>query len=295
MARRRRNRKKIRRAAPYTSTKISNSIKRYISNGKYGKEIKTADFVFSGQQFLTWYNVDADVDNYCGLPINSASKNIQAINLITQGPGIFQRMGDTIKLKSARIRLGLRNTTVDPSDTIRFGTIVSGKNDYTPNFMALQTTGRLMLIYDKFPSSQSTYPQIVPNILSIVAQDGTLVYNEPETLTFASLDVNSLERYTVLMDKILLFPGLGPFTQADITDIVRQGPTSFKEPYLIDEFIKLRELKTIYNGTSAHGKPITINYIVTGGLYIVSYGSNYPATEPYYWAGVVRVRFLDDN
>lgn len=281
MARRRRNN--------FGGGIVGSRIMKYVSKGAYGQETKTADFVFSGNVYATNYVPDVNITRYTGLPINANQNNIQAVNLITQGPGVQQRIGNKISLKSLRLRLSLGDTVRNPAAPLAWN---AG--------MAINSNARLFVTYDRQPSGNAAYPNTfaaaATGIISAIAQDGTTTFADPQAILYANIDVNNLERYTMLMDKTLVLPGKGQIGAGGgvMQYAVQEGPTAFKEPYLIDEFVKLRDLETVFNGTPAANAPVPIANVVTGALYLCSIGEIPTTLEPWYWRGVVRTRFHDN-
>lgn len=286
------------RRPQFRSTQIPGNIMKYISKGAYGQETKTADWTFNPNWLKTAQYPPDLAGVYFGLNISGNTNTTQALNLITQGPGVMQRIGNKISLKSLRLRLTLQDTSLQPAAVV-VGANTSAPVPFASLSMAFPTTARLGLVYDRQPSSQTTYPVVYPGILGAIQQDSTTTVTEPYYNVFANIDVNSLERFTMLMDKTLVLPGkaenLAPTNEAvgvQTGPVAPQvGPTSFKEPYLIDEFIKLRDLETVFNTTAANA---TIAFVVTGSLILFSLGSEAMATEPWFWGGMARVRFHDN-
>jgi hypothetical protein len=255
-------------------------IVKYRSGGPYGAEVKTSDIAFQNTATSS-YDPDASFPDCTVLPINNDGMDhapapvsngaIQALNIIKQGYKVSQRIGNRVSLKSLRIRLQLYAYD---------------------NHLGVTTSARLVLIYDRqtngaYPSNLTTASFLWPQIFSAQSTESN---NNTDILPtqLMNIDVNSLERYVVLMDKTLELPPVGLIE----SDMLMTGPSWNGEdtPFIIDEYIKLRNLTTVYNQLS----DTTIEQIVTGGLYLISIGNIVNATAPYAWQGTCRLRFHDN-
>lgn len=235
---------------------------KFVRRGK--EEIKTLDTLFSGA-----YNAVYTPDTVpCQmLNINDGTACVQALNLIQQGAGISQRIGHRVSLKSIRLRL-----RIGIGNNVDFGQV---------------QWERLMVLYDRNPDG--VYPASNV-ILSNITQA-----NQTQTGNFLdNLNPNFFDRFVVLMDKLITLPpydSAGVFTNSNMV-----GPTT-DTPFLIDEYVKCKDLETIYGNTVNNlqtANPMTIAYIQTGGLYILSVGSNGAGTAPYTWLGSCRLRYRDN-
>lgn len=233
------------------------------SNRGNKPEIKTLDTLFSGA-----YNGVYTPDSVpCQmLNTNAGTACVQALNLVQQGAGTSQRIGHKICMKSLRLRLRL------------------GAGNNVDN--ALTTWDRLMVLYDRNPDG--TYPA-ANVILSNITQA-----NQTQTGNFMdNLNPNFFDRFVVLMDKLITlqpYDSGGAFGNSQII-----GPTT-NEQFIVDEYISCKNLETIYGNTVNNlqtANPMTIAYIQTGALYILSIGSDNAATAPYTWLGSARLRFKD--
>lgn len=258
---RRRSRKRSRRYRRKAMPSIqSTMLMRYKTNAKYGQETKTCDYNF-GIDAVPPFNYQPDLLNFPPLPINNATNNVQALNLVTEGPGLCQRVGNKISCKSIRLRLYL---------------IPTGNQQLT--------WSRLMIVYDR--QTNGMYPP-TNQILSRINAVNTLI---PGVDT-GNIDINSLERYLSIMDT---YKSLPAFYTAATTRFV--GSTN-NSAFIVDKFIKLRGLETLFKGTMNNGNPEVIADVITGGLYLISY-SELDATDPmattYLYSGDVRFRFQDN-
>lgn len=225
------------------------------SNMGHGKEIKCVDHTFEA----AWVNPYVpDILAKTMLNIDSTGQALQAL-MIQQGTGPSQRVGNRCKLKSIRIRFQLLPTG----------------NDFDNNVYA-----RLMIIYDRQPNG--VYPTVA-NILANLNESGTTSGFD----WLASLNVNNLERFVVLMDH---YVSLQPYDNAlnEVNTNQIGGTTS--ECLLVDKYIKLRGLEQTYSAQSA---PMVIANQTIGALYIFSLGSPGAASSPWTWSGSTRIRFWD--
>lgn len=238
-------------------------IKRYKPNvyNKYSakkktQEIKTCDMTFNGNYNHGNYTPDQTDNPQLMINIQGSIQNLACIQ---QGTGVSQRIGNKIALKSLRIRLALSAIDNHEYDII--------------------SEARLMVVYDRQPNG--VYPTM-GNMLQLIKQDGTTAFGTE----VSNINVSQLDRYVVLMDKILsLPPQTTGLTNANMVGVTQQST------FIIDEFIKLKRLETCFQSSN---NPITIGDVQTGALYIVSLGNLAKDSEPYGWSGEMRLRFYDN-
>lgn len=212
------------------------------------------------------------------LPIeDDAAVNHQCLNLLNQGSGAFQRVGLKIAMKSIRLRFQVQ-TYLNPQDA-----------DIVP--------ARMLLIYDKQPNGTYTpLDQILGLALRNNTEDATSLINNQ----YASLFPSKMERFIILMDKqvnlapkvntnVPVDPSTGEFHYSGGT-----GASTDRRDYVIDEYIKLNKLETVFNNTVAPQNANTISLIQTGALILYWTSSHIYGEEPAYrWEGVTRLRYYD--
>lgn len=274
--------------------KLTPNMLTYKSRGGYGQETKTIDGGWAIQLvggIITYdlpYPQDELIPNAGGifvapprdptpnaaftfwqiLPISRDFVNIQALNLIQQGAGIPNRIGNKISLKSLRLRLQI--------------------TDFSENNQ-IHSKGRTMIIYDRQPSGNNTYPPTT-TILQYINQNNQ---NIPGDM-WASIGANTLERYTVLMDKLHIFPPF--YNSVDyFANAAEVTATSYKDIQL-DEFIQLRDLQSVYQSSIVPTTLTTIllQQIITGALYILAIGEEGATIPVWGWIGSYRLRFHDN-
>lgn len=225
-------------------------------------EVKTLDMLFTGASAAV-YTPDT-----VPLQVLNCSTNttcIQALNLIQQGPGTSQRIGHKVSLKSVRIRL----------------------NSFLGNVNVLPSVShvRVMVVYDHNPDGvYIATNQILSNITQAnVVQNGQ--YTD-------SLNPNFFERMVILMDKFIT---LVPVQTGAVSTTSLTGPSD-QTPFVIDEFVNLKNLETVF-GNTVNGlqtaNPMTIAYIQTGALYILTLGDT-GGGQCWNWQGSARLRFRDN-
>lgn len=220
-------------------------------------EIKTVDKIFSGAYALGVYTVDQEPLQ--SIPINTNTNLVQCINLIQQGSGISQRIGNKVNLKSLRMRLRIVPTGVN-----------CGQSNYA----------RIMLLWDKQPNG--TY--IASNsILSDSIQNNTVSNG---TLT-SNINPNFFDRFVVLRD---IFRALPQVEAGDVTQVDTLAPTE-GSCLVIDDYVKLKEMQTIYTGTA---NPTLISNVTSGALLLLVLGSRAATTDPWQIQGHMRLRFYDN-
>jgi len=234
-----------------------NPINKFTASAKKN-EIKTLDGVFAST-YATPYVVDQLIPNALTIDGTGCAQNVCSIQ---QGPGTGQRIGNRVALKSLRIRLQLLKSGTDHPEV---------------------STARLMLVYDRQPNPTGAYPDIPAFLLQTTRQDNT---NQTGSC-FTNLSVNYMDRFVVLMDKILPLPPLVT-DQIAITSLT--GSTQ-SNVFIVDEFIKLKRLETVFNSTAS---PMTLAAVATGALYLVSLGNLAANAAPFCWRGSTRLRFYDN-
>jgi len=251
------------------------AISRFVGKGGWGSEIKTLDYTFGGNGTVAWanaYTQDVQVAGNIFPPLNIDTSNVaqQQIMNMMQGAGVSQRIGNKITGKSVKIKLTLYPT---------------GQVLLTPSY------ARLALVYDR----QTNGAYVATNTIFTEYQNNNLI-NTNAYPFLDNLDVNSMERYVVLMDKLFTLPPSGPGGAATST-VTTVGPTGEGcMPFIINEYIPLKNLEALFKANTNAGGGIasSVTNIVTGGLLLISMGSVAAATAPWCWSGTVRLRFHDN-
>lgn len=222
-----------------------------------GQETKTLDVLFTGAYALGVYTPDTVPLQM--LPINTTTNVVQCLNLVQQGAGIGQRIGNKISMKSIRVRLAFTQTAIANEGL---------------------TGARIMIIYDRQPNG--AYPA-TNTILSDSLQNNTI-----STGIFSSnLNPNFFDRMVVLKDDFIPLSSW----QANLTSSNQFSATA-DSSFTYDHHIKLRNLESQFNGTA---NPLTIAYLNIGALYIVVYGDGVANTsDPWQLRGTARLRFRDN-
>lgn len=239
------------------------AIAKFTKRAGPGEEVKTLDLLFTGL-YNAVYTVDAVPLQQ--LNLNTGTGSVQCCNLVQQGPGISQRIGHKISMKSLRIRMNISAAT--------------GVNEPMP------TNARIMILYDHNPDgAYIASNQILGNVTQAnVIQVGQYSDN---------LNPNFFERMVVLMDKFITLP---PYVANNVATTSVTAVTQ-ENVFHIDEFVKLKDLETIYGNTTnglATANPMTIAYVQTGALYIMTFGDNAAASQPWTLTGSMRLRFRDN-
>lgn len=226
-------------------------------------ETKTMDLLFTGAYAAAY---TPDTVPLQTLNTNNGTACVQALNLIQQGPGTSQRIGHKVSLKSLRLKgswiVGNAVATLTPYQV------------------------RLMVIYDHNPDGAYTAAN---QILGSITQANVVSTG----IASDSLNPNFFERMVVLMDKWITLP---PYNAGALSTTSMNGPSD-QVAFCVDEYVSLKNLEVVYGNTSnglATANPMTIAYIQSGALYIVSYGLNAAASCPYQFYGSARLRFRDN-
>lgn len=216
------------------------------------KNVKTVDMTFTAAVVRPYV---PDLISPTGIVVNSTGM-IQNLAAIQQGTGEFQRVGNKVALKSLRIRFRARNSGFDYNEV---------------------STARFMILYDRQPNG--AYPTI-STVLNTARQDGTGVGGTLDS----NINANLLERFIVVMDKYF------PLPPSDDTNNAFSTGSTAPLSFCIDEFLKLKNLETVYNATAS---PMTIAQVQTGALYLLVLGNVTTGTEPFFFQGEVRLRYRD--
>lgn len=241
---------------------------KYMARGKYGEQIKRVDFSFSDQSATVTFPYTADAGAgsgpFNGFNIDNAGKAVQSINLVQQGTSVAQRIGNKIALRSIKLAIYL-------AELVRL----------VPQAQANPFYGRVILVYDRQPGG--TYPSFF-QMFNGYFPDGATLTNE----IGSGLDVNNLQRYTVIMDKKCLFPPNLPARDgSSFTGYV--GSTIPEPHFMINDFVPLHDLESMFNSNTTFGLP----QITTGALYLVVTADEDHASSPWYMQGVIRLTFRD--
>jgi len=232
------------------------AIKKFTSTAfKRGEEIKTLDIQFTGAAASPYV---PDTQPCQTLTLDSTTSTVQAINLVQQGAGISQRIGNKISLKSLRIRLSLTPLGVTYLNPGRY---------------------RFMVLYDRNPNGSYVATN---NILSESLQNNTIATG----IWSSSLNPNFFDRFVVLYDRMKCLP-------AQNVGAALEGSVGSTEDctFGVDEFIPLKNLEVMYNGTAG---TMSIAFINTGALLILCYGQANAGATPFDLQGSVRLRFHDN-
>lgn len=142
------------------------------------------------------------------------------INGVVQGAGNNQRIGNKIALKALRMKGQILNLAT-----------------------AVQTYGRLLVIYDKQPNGAlPTYASVMQTRDSAGAATNT---------AFSDPNFDNKERFTILRDTTIVFPSVtntvGVLTNVGFDQQAKNDINIFN----VDMYIKLKGLHTAYTGATA--------------------------------------------
>ncbi|AXH76584.1 MAG: coat protein [Cressdnaviricota sp.] len=142
------------------------------------------------------------------------------VNGIVQGAGNNQRIGNKVSLKALRMKGQIINLAT-----------------------AVQTYGRLLVIYDKQPNGAlPTYAAVMQTRDSAGAATNT---------AFSDPNFDNKERFTILRDTTIVFPSVTN-TVGVLTNVgFDQQSKSDINIFNVDMYIKLKGLHTAYTGATA--------------------------------------------
>jgi len=171
------------------------------------------------------------------------------LNVPENGPELYQRVGRRIYMKSVHIR----------------GTVLAAAT-------TTQDYGRIIVFYDSQPNGAA------PTLAALLADSNA----GHATAVTSEINLDNRERFKILRDMPFLLPSCtntaGVITNLGMQDTVKQSMQ-------FDEFIKLKGLETVYNGTNGG----TIADITSGSLFVVTFSGigNYNTS----WSS--RLRYYD--
>ena len=141
-------------------------------------------------------------------------------NGIVQGAGNNQRIGNKVSLKALRMKGQIINLAT-----------------------AVQTYGRLLVIYDKQPNGAlPTYAAVMQTRDSAGAATNT---------AFSDPNFDNKERFTILRDTSIVFPSV-TVAAGVLTNVgFDQGTKNDINIFNVDMYIKLKGLHTAYTGATA--------------------------------------------
>lgn len=177
--------------------------------------------------------------------------DIIPLNLIQQGTGSFNRIGRKIFPQSVKLNMWMRQVSATTTTAVNWA--------------------RIALVWDKQPTGVlATYDQIFAN----TDQTGT----DTPTLE-SSLRYDNTDRFKVLMDRRHSFqPG------------VLFSANLFTDSWILDEFISLKGLETVYNATTS---PAVIGDISSGALLLVCRAADVTNSVVSCFMGKARLRYTD--
>jgi len=233
------------------------AVSRYQGYGKYGAEVKRVDYGFY-QNYANPYVVDATLPTYLQI---STSGLVQMVNVCQQGVGISQRVGNKICMKSLRLRFVIQPTG-------------NAGGQFGENL-------RFMVIYDRNPNGMYPASNL---ILSQISQANTVIAGT----YLDNLNPNLLDRFVTMLDKRVYLPALD--TANGVASTYLTTPTVM-DSFIIDEFVKLRDLETIYSATSS---PMVVANVQVGALYLLAMGDIAAGSEQWCLKGNTRLTYHDN-
>lgn len=224
---------------------------------KPDKKTLDTQFITGSPALVNPYVPDA-VPN--GIFQMQTTPSFQSVNLLQTGVANSMRVGNKVRLHSLKIQFN-----IDITNKANTGT----------------ASCRLMLIYDRQPAG--TYPAI-GDVLNTQTNDGTLQNPVGVDLVTAQINPNNFERFSVLMDKKYTTPANSNAFDSNITS------NPCEEPWFVNQYVKLREMDTIYKATA---NPQTVAGFATGNLFLLCVGEYPFATTGWGFRGNTRLRYYD--
>ena len=206
-----------------------------------------------------------DSTAYEWMPAASAGMLNWVLNLNLQGTNFFNRVGNKFTMKSLHLRIQLNPDVLNP--------IIN------------QDVCRIMLVYDKNPNK--AYP-VVGDILLNTNKTGV---TRTDSWSFPN-PVNK-QRFKIIRDWVkytpeiysgVTNPGVAPWSFGG-------GSNKGNNPYVIDEYIKLKGLPTVYNNSGNIGALAEMNI---GALYLIAFKTEEPESHTWNIEYTARLIFEDN-
>lgn len=183
---------------------------------------------------------------------------ITALNLVTAGSSMWNRIGRKLSMKSVHVRFALTPTGNNAANTGLYS--------------------RVIVIYDKQPNGA------LPNASDVLQDQTNGATDQHVTLVTSGINLNNRDRFEVLVDDCRYLPGGN--TSTDAANVV----TATVDQCHWDIFRKLKGRETHFKADSA---PAVIGDLSTGSLILLTMGSIASGAEPYGLYGSVRLRYTD--
>lgn len=196
--------------------------------------------------------VDTDLTSLAGFVTTvNTNDDILVLNLVQQGTGSFNRVGRKIYLQSVRLNMWMRQVAQNNLTSVNWA--------------------RIALVWDRQPTGVlASYDAIFAN----TDQTGT----DTPTLE-SSLRYDNTDRFKVLMDRRHEFqPGF------------LQSMNLTTDSWILDEFVSLKGLETVYNATTS---PAVIADISSGALLLVCRAFDAANSVISCTLGKARLRYTD--
>lgn len=178
--------------------------------------------------------------------------NFVALNTPVNGAELYQRVGRKIYMKSLQIRGFIQSSATSTNDL-----------------------ARMIVFFDAQPNTAG------PANLATLLQDSNAAAGQT---AISEINLTNRQRFKILRDKQFYLPSLtntaGVLTNVGPQDQVMQA-------LQFNEFIKLKGLETIYNGTNGG----TVADITSGSLYVVFLSLNNTNQWSAAWGS--RLRYYD--
>lgn len=180
------------------------------------------------------------------------------MNGTVQGAAQQQRIGNKISMKSLRIKGNIINLLT-----------------------AVQTSGRILVVYDKQTNG------VVPALTDVI-NTRTSITAAATTTAYSNLNLDNVERFTILRDMTFILPSVtntaGVLTNTGWDSQNQPNGSSFFD---VDMFIKLKGMTTLYKGATSG-----IGDIATGGIYM--YLINHQGIASWTFRNTIRLRYNDN-
>lgn len=200
-----------------------------------------------GQNLHEVKGVDVPKDTYnFNHAIGGTNNQIYLMNAVQMGDGFWNREGNKINMKNLHIRgyLHPRVTQVTP-----------GENEYLSSPGEL----RMVVVYDRGPTG------VLPNLDEVFRSHDQA--GSATTDISSEINMNNRARFAIIRSKSWFIPSFA--YNISSKEYVGAHPLGFvgeEDPYTIDEFIKLKELVTVFKGNA---NPLNITHVATGALYLI--------------------------
>lgn len=216
--------------------------------------------------------VDVPLVNITPINVGASNAGWSLVNDIRSGPGVFERIGNKVALKSLYITGSFYIDNTAAYTPIRFQNA-----DYL----------RFVVVFDFQPVGAMPSGA---DVFSNIEQNGTVGTDEG---TYTMLNINNRERFKILADERIATPPFVFRVDAATGNYALDIGAASSPSLMIQRYIKLKGYHTVFKASSDNP---TIADLSSGAIYVGVFGNtNATGTnQPWRFSGTSRLRYMDN-